>query len=141
MSEPTMTPTDHMRAIWMALSDKALLFRNNVAKAVVGNVTWIHKRQQVWVDKGDAVVRGARFFHAGLENGSGDLIGGTAVEIKPEHVGMTLLVFTSVEVKQGTGRTETEQEKFAGIITKNGGIAGTVKNSDEGLALLSSLDR
>ncbi len=58
---------------------------------------------------------------------SGDLIGITPVLILPGHVGMTLGVFTSIEVKKtgwvykGTGR-EVAQKNWNDIIVKLGGI-------------------
>lgn len=72
---------------------------------------------------------GLRKVRAGLSwDKSGDLIGGVQVQITPEMVGTTLLVFASVEVKKTgwkkpTNKHEREQEEFAEKIRKLGGFA------------------
>ncbi len=58
---------------------------------------------------------------------SGDLVGITPVLILPEHVGMTLGIFTSIEVKKsgwsyrGVGR-EKAQKNWNDLVVKLGGI-------------------
>ena len=47
------------------------LFRNNVGKTWIGNSTVVRKKQLVFCEPGDVVIRQARRFHAGLMAGSG----------------------------------------------------------------------
>lgn len=60
---------------------------------------------------------------------SSDLIGITRTLITPEHVGLTVAVFTSIEVKRegwkytGTAR-EVAQNKWCLMVQAHGGVAG-----------------
>ncbi len=124
--------------MWLAASaEGAQLFRNNVAQAVVGKVLWIKGGEQsVTVRPGDAVVRNARVLHAGLFEGSGDLIGQTPVLITPDLVGRTFGVFTSLEAKFNTGKPTTEQKTWAKGVRAGGGFAGTAYTVGEAVALV-----
>lgn len=131
--------TDHMKRIMLALAaGGATTFRNNVAVGVVSStITWIKGGvQTVTVRPGDAVVRGARVLHAGLFEGSADLIGWTPVVITPDMVGKTVAVFTSVEAKSGSGRLESNQETWMRNVLLAGGIAGEGRDPEAAVRLL-----
>lgn len=134
-----MTERDITRDILIAVSKLgARLFRNNQAMAWVGKATRITTSMVVHCGPGDVVIRQARPLHAGLFVGSGDLIGITPVVIRPEHVGTTMGLFTSVEVKTKTGRTTTEQENWKTQILKLGGIASIVRDGIEAVRLITT---
>lgn len=86
-----------------------------------------------------------RFIRYGLGNESkqvndrvksSDLIGITPVTIGPQHVGMTLGVFTALEVKKeewqytGHGR-EKAQKAFHDLVQRFGGIAKFITGAEE----------
>lgn len=103
--------TDTLRRVWKAASSRGMtLFRNNVGVAVC---------------KDGSVLR------YGLANGSGDLIGITPVTVTPDMVGMTLGLFTSIEVKADSGVVKANQEHWAGTVRKLGGVAAVIWNGDE----------
>ena len=114
----------------------ARVWSNNVALAVVGKVEWVRTIKRVAVGPGDAIVRNARPLHAGLCEGSSDVIGVTPVTIRPEHVGLTLGVFTALEVKSEIGRATDGQANFVRVVNKLGGLGGIVKSSVEALAVI-----
>jgi hypothetical protein len=131
-----MAESNIMRRMWMALSNAgSTLFRNNVALAVVGRVTYIKEVCAVRLGPGDAVVRNARPLHAGLIKGSGDLIGWTEVVVTPEMVGTKIAIFTSIESKDGTKSTE-DQVKWRRNVQRAGGFAGEARNDVEALAII-----
>lgn len=111
--------------IRLALSQAgATMFRNNTAMAWVGSK----------IDRfpgGKILLHDARPLHAGLCEGSSDLIGWTPVEITPDMVGKTLAVFTAVEVKSPTGRPTGPQKNFIDQIQKAGGAAGVARSAED----------
>lgn len=109
--------------IRLAISGKATLFRNNVAQAWVGDVTELKD--------GSVLIRNARRLHAGLCEGSSDLIGWRSLTITPEMVGQIVAVFAALEVKSKTGRATAGQKNFCQRVTEAGGFAGIVKSPDE----------
>lgn len=123
--------TKIQRAIMLALSEAGCtVWRNNTAGAWIGRT--IHQSGNQ-VTLADAVM--IRF---GLCVGSADVIGITPMVIKPEHVGMTVGVFTAVEVKTATGRPSKEQTQFINHVRAHGGIAGIARTPAEALELLHS---
>lgn len=102
----------------------ATMFRNNTAMAWVGSMT---ER----LSGGKVLLYDARPLHAGLCEGSSDLIGWTPVEITPEMVGKTLAVFTAVEVKSATGRPSGPQKNFINQIQRAGGVAGVARSGED----------
>lgn len=106
------------------------LFRNNVGAAWQGKT--------VGIGMGDAGVKllNPRRVKYGLCTGSSDAIGWTPVEIKPEHVGKTMAIFTAIETK-GTPRKATkEQINFIERVIADGGIAVvaySVEDADEAI--------
>lgn len=120
---------------------EACLFRNNVGVAWTGKTERIAKAGMVNVQPGDVVIRKARPFHAGLCEGSGDLIGWRSVEITSDMVGSRLAVFTSIEVKTQSGRASKPQLHWHNRLLADGGlsvIARSVDDARKGLALCAS---
>ena len=113
------------------------LFRNNVGVGWIGKVERPSRPVQVMIYPGDVVIRKARPLHAGLCEGSGDLIGWDSREIKPEHVGQTWAVFASLEGKEGTGRLSPSQRNFRDQVLAAGGIAGEVRSVEDATRLLT----
>jgi len=64
-----------------------------------------------------------RRVHYGLCRGSSDLIGWTPIEIREEHIGSVVAVFTAVECKSKRGRLTEEQQRFLDAVRTAGGIA------------------
>lgn len=109
--------------IRLAISGKATLFRNNVGTAWTGDAAKLKD--------GSVLIRNPRVFHAGLCEGSSDLIGWRSLTITPEMVGQTVAVFAALEVKSKTGRATAGQKNFCARVTEAGGFAGIVKSPDE----------
>lgn len=101
----------------------ARLFRNNVGQAWVGRLASKH---------GDVVIlHDARPFHAGLGNGSSDLIGYLPRRIEMDDVGRTLAIFTSVEVKVGRNQPSDDQRMWINAIDMQGGLAGVARSVED----------
>lgn len=67
---------------------------------------------------------------------SPDLVGITPIFVTEQHLGMTLGVFTGLEVKREgwkrpTSKHEQEQDKFLSIIREHGGIGSFVTSDDD----------
>lgn len=124
------TGTGLMRRIMSATGSLpgVRLFRNNVGVGWVGQVT---RRRD-----GSVVIRNARPLHAGLFKGSGDLIGWTSHVIRPEDVGREVAIFTSIEVKDGSGRTDEGQDNWAMRVREAGGIAGVARSEQDAIELV-----
>lgn len=132
-----MAESTVMRRMWVALSRAGCtLFRNNVAQGIAGRATWIRQTVTLTLQPGDVVVRQGRVLHAGLTVGSGDLIGWTPVVVTPEMVGQTVAVFTSIESKDGKGRSTKEQVQWREIVQKSGGFAGEARNDVDALVIV-----
>ena len=109
--------------IRLGISGKATMFRNNVAVSWVGDVTELKD--------GSVLIRNARILHAGLCEGSSDLIGWRSLTITPEMVGERVAVFAALEVKSKTGRATAGQKNFCERVIESGGLAGIVKSLDD----------
>lgn len=133
-----MSEQNVMKRVMLALSRAgAVVFRQNVGQGVVGGVEWIRARKTVVVNPGDAVVRGARVFHAGLCTGSSDLIGWNSLIVTPEMVGRRVAVFTAIETKaEKGGHKREEQVKFVEAVRSAGGIAGFANSPEVTVDLL-----
>lgn len=107
------------------------LFRQNVGQGWVGKSKRYDRRETVTVEPGDVVVRKARPLHAGLCEGSPDLIGWRTVEVTPEMVGQRLAVFAGIEVKSDTGRPTPEQLKFLDAVREAGGVACVARSVED----------
>ncbi len=117
------------------------VFRNNVGTALVVN----HKHAQTKQAIISACARLAESKGAfaqrmsfGLSAGSGDLIGYRQVTIGPEHVGMTLAQFLSVEVKTDKGRVRPEQVNWLEHINQAGGLAVVARSLSDAKQLLTT---
>lgn len=93
----------------------AVAFRNNVGLGWVGQVI---QRTRDWVK-----IKYPRPLHAGLCEGSSDLIGFRSIVITPEDVGKTVAIFMAVEVKKPGGRRSPKQIDFLEKVSQSGGIA------------------
>ena len=99
------------------------LFRNNVALAWVGDATQIKATMTVTLPPGSVVIRNARPLHAGLQKGSGDLIGWQSITITPDMVGTVIAKFVSVEVKTTKGGEREDQVIWKNVVNQHGGAA------------------
>lgn len=124
-----------MRRIQLAASKLPglRLFRNNVGVGWAGRVEKFDGVRTVTVGPQDVVIRNARPLHAGLVEGSGDLIGWNAIEVGPEMIGKNVAVFASAEVKTITGRMSPEQKNWLSVVNRNGGIAIVTRSEQETL--------
>jgi len=113
------------------------LFRNNTGQGWIGKSTRFSRADTVTVQPGDVLIRQARALHAGLCEGSPDLIGWRSVEITPDMVGQRVAVFAGLEVKTDTGRASPEQTRFIAAVRDAGGIAGIVRSPESAAALLA----
>lgn len=72
----------------------------------------------------------------GLHPGSGDLIGWRSVTITPEHVGRTVALFASLEVKAPGGRVRPDQVLWAEQVRASGGLSGIAHDPAEARLIL-----
>ena len=117
------------------------LFRNNVAQGWVGKQVSTTGKIVLLKDRTTGAVRTLReksvllreprILHAGLQKGSADLIGWFPVTIGPEHVGQTLAVFVSAEVKTATGRIRKDQRNWMERVNAAGGLGLLVRSGEE----------
>lgn len=129
-----MNENEVMKKIMLALGRLPFLriFRNNTGMAYVGEKTG------EFLKDGSRYItlRNPRVFHAGLCEGSSDLIGWRAITITPEMVGQQIAVFTALEVKTEKGRATQEQINFIENVRRAGGIAGVARNSDDAMQII-----
>ena len=126
----------------MRESDIQLLIRLALAK--IGSVMFRQNVGMGWsgheVERrgGSVLVHGARPLHAGLCEGSSDLIGWTPVEITQDMVGKTIAVFTAVECKRPGARATRAQENFLRQLRSAGGIGIVARSEGEALGGISA---
>lgn len=109
------------------------VFRNNTGMGWVGKVRRI--------DSKTVIIKNAQPLHAGLTNGSSDLIGWTPVKITPDHVGSTVGLFTAIEVKAKSGKASKDQLKFIKAVRAAGGIAGLARSDKQALELINHFQK
>ncbi len=109
------------------------LFLNPVGVGVVGKVERINRAGSVYLQAGDYVVRFGQRIDYGLTPGSADIIGITPRIVTAEDVGRTLGIFTSIEVKTGSGRLQQNQIQWGTFVTSNGGIAVEARSEQDAL--------
>lgn len=85
--------------------------------------------------------RTGRLVTFGLARGSADLIGWRTVTIGPEHIGLRLAVFTSIEVKTPTGRVRPEQSAWLSTVNDAGGIAGVARSVSDAHGIIQSVSQ
>lgn len=107
------------------------VFRNEVGQAIAGRAIAITKPTTMRLQLGDYVVRHGHRVTYGLVPGSGDLIGYTLLEIRQEHVGRTVPVFTSLEGKVGTDRLRPDQVRWHDTVRQLGGFSVVFRSADE----------
>lgn len=134
-----MTESTIQADIRLALGSRpdTRIWRNNVAQGVMGDVRWYRQPTTVRVLPGDALVRHARVLHAGLAEGSPDLIGLRTVTITPEMVGRTVSLFVGVEVKSSAGRQTVEQRSFLAMLEQRGALAGIARSVDDATRIIT----
>lgn len=99
------------------------LFRNN------SGVGWVGTMIRRISDR--IILKNPRPLHAGLHQGSADLIGWHSYTIQPDDVGCTVAVFLSVETKSATGRMREGQPEWQAAVQRAGGIGLVVRSVDE----------
>ena len=120
-----MNETNITRLVMLAISkfSNTTIFRNNTGMGWTGEVNRLKD--------GSVLIRNPRPLHAGLCNGSSDLIGWTTREITPDMVGQKIAIFTAVEVKTQGGRATAGQLNFIEQVRQCGGIAGIARSPEE----------
>ena len=114
-----MTESDIQRAIQLACSNgDTRLFRNNVGLGWVGRIVSQTPDRIVLADY--------RPLHAGLCEGSSDLIGWTRGG-----------VFTAIEVKAPRGRVSEAQQRFLDAVTRAGGRAGVARSVADAITIVA----
>ena len=77
-----------------------------------------------------------RPLHAGLHEGSADLIGWESLVITPEMVGRKVAVLLSIECKATKGRVREAQQVWCEQVRLAGGAAGFARSVEEARAIL-----
>jgi hypothetical protein len=120
----------------------ARLWRNNVGTGWAGPATRVTtgnlRAVALGLQPGDVVIRSGRPLHAGLCQGSSDLIGYRSLLVGPEHVGQRLALFAAVEVKSATGRASAEQRAFLDHVAAAGGRAGIARSVEDAQAIMEA---
>jgi hypothetical protein len=129
-----MKETNLIRTIMLALSKSPLtrIFRNNVGVGWAGRSTPVTNSQGLTM-----VINEARPLHAGLCEGSSDLIGWHTIEITPEMVGSKLAVFLAIEAKSHIGKASQKQINFLHQVREAGGISGIARTPEEAAEIIA----
>lgn len=104
------------------------LFRNNRGKAYMGVV--VHKTPEY------VTLKSYRFIEFGLVNGAADIIGWRSIKIGPEHVGMTIAQFVSIEAKGSRTVTTEAQKSWCDVAGSMGAAASIVREEQAARELL-----
>ena len=116
-----MNETNLLKLIQLEASNRGYrLFRNNTGLGWVGKSIHISKPITMTLMPGDVVVRAARPLHAGLVEGSSDLVGW-------DKTGR----FTAFEIKTPQGRLTPEQRNFLDAVNAAGGDGRCVRSIEE----------
>jgi hypothetical protein len=124
----TVKETNLIRTIMLALSKSAAtrLFRNNVGVGWAGRSTPATSSQGLTM-----IVNDARPLHAGLCEGSSDLVGWHSVTITPDMVGSKVAIFLALEAKTAIGKASAKQINFLHVVRDAGGISGIARSAEE----------
>lgn len=110
--------------VLLAAADAGMtLWRNNVA------MTWTGKTERL--ADGSILIREPRPLHAGLCNGSSDLIGLRRMVITADQVGQEIAQFSAVEVKTKRGRLTANQARFLDFVRDAGGFSIVARSADD----------
>lgn len=83
-------------------------------------------------------IRNLRQVRAGLQaDGSSDLIGFRPLLITQEMVGLTLPIFTNIEVKTATGALKEKQPEWLNFVLKNGGFSGVARSPEDAKKIMN----
>lgn len=125
-----MNETNITRSIQLAVSKlrNVRLFRNNVGMGWAG--------QSNRLPSGEVIIKNPRPLHAGLCEGSSDLIGWKTITITPDMVGKEVAVFVAVEVKTEKGRPTDGQLNFIAEVNRSGGVGFVARGADESVRIL-----
>lgn len=132
-----MSETNVVKDIILACSrGSTRLFKLNTGVGWVGNFKRI---------KAMLVATSFRPLRAGLIlangdvlEGASDLNGWTSKAITPDMVGLTVAIYTVIEVKDIKGRTAALQKKFINNVRTAGGIAGVAKTPEQAQAIIDA---
>lgn len=114
---------DIMRKIQIGLSTVgARVFRNNVGLGWIGKPIRFTKTEYIEVHAGDVLLRNARPLHAGLIEGSSDLIGWSANGR-----------FLACEVKTANGKPTEKQVDFINAVKAAGGVAFIARSNEDAI--------
>jgi hypothetical protein len=72
--------------------------------------------------------------------GASDLIGWRQILIQPEHVGMTIAQFLSIEVKQPKKKPTTLQTQWGNMVSGAGGCFGVAHSPEEAEDIIRGVD-
>lgn len=127
-----MTESNIMKLVQLALGKFAhvKIFRNNTGMG------WTGETRSIVGNPTDKLIKNARPLHAGLCEGSSDLIGWTTITVTPEMVGRKFAVFTAIEVKSDTGRATQAQRNFLDQVAQGGGIALLCKSPEAAVTVI-----
>lgn len=116
-----MSEVELMRQIQLKASELGhRLWRNNVGVGWVGPQVRVSHSQMIMMHPGDVLIRNAKPLHAGLAEGSSDLIGITKNG-----------QFQAVEVKAPKGRLREGQESFLNMVKRLGGLGFEVRSLED----------
>ena len=113
------------------------LFRNNVGVGWAGDAQKIQRDGNLYARRGDVLIRQGRPLHAGLCEGSSDLIGWHTVEIVPEMIGQKIAVFVAIEGKSAVGRLRPAQVTFLDAVAAAGGVSTVARSVDDAVRALA----
>lgn len=136
-----MFETNLQKLIMLGVSQlrTTIVFRNNVGMGWIGKSKRITTPTNAKLMPGDVVIQNGRPLHAGLCEGSSDVIGWTEKTITPDMVGKKVAVFTALEVKTESGRASSAQLNFISRVRQAGGIAGIARSPEEARNLIENL--
>ena len=102
------------------------LFRNNVGLGFQGKISQVIEGD--WV-----LLKPFRRIKFGLFKGSSDLIGWKSVTVTEEMVGQKIAVFTAIEVKKPSKKSQPtgEQKNFINQVVQAGGFAFVARSTEE----------
>lgn len=100
------------------------LFRNHVGEGWHGHV------EKEWTEHGVKFVllREPRRVTFGLAPNSPDIVGWRSVVVTPAMVGLTVALFSALEIKTDSGRASKGQQRFLDVVGEAGGLAGVARD-------------